>query len=270
MARGTYYVDRKLGVQKNSLGEYLVATSFNMFDILAPTVVKLSANGDSLSASWVANYEGKAVNHGYLTSLSPATGGFYAAGYLNYDQLNPDNQLDGMGYMSMFFVDNTGIITHAKAYNKVGYYQFSLGSPYDGSEGWGNGCFQSANGRYLLYGVGNRIYDPGTGGNYQAIWQGYVVQNDSLSAVSGIEKMIDQSKTFAVFPNPFTHEFYLKGETTESPLRINLFDSQGRRLMTVDNWSHSKPFDMQGFDAGIYFLQLEAADRIEVIKLLKK
>lgn len=270
MPRGTYYVDRKLGVQKNASGEYLVATSFNMFDVLCPTVVKLSGGGDSLGASWVANFSGNVVNHGYCTSLAPAPGGFYAAGYLNYNQINPDNVVDGLGFMSVFLINDNGQFSQAWAYNKVGHYQFSPGSPYDGSEAWGNGCFATDNGKYLLYGVGHRIHDPGTGANYQAQWRAYVVQHDTLGSVSSIEGPEKNLSEIILFPNPAKDIFYVKGNSGQQNADLKIYDIEGRILRSLASYDFKSGIDLSRLQPGIYIVELGFSGRREMLRLVKQ
>ena len=269
MPRGTYYVDRKLGIQKNASGEYLVATSFNMFSVLCPTVVKLSAGGDSLSASWVANYEGSVVNNGYLTSLAPTSNGFFAAGYLNLTRLNPDNVNDGVGYMTVFFIDNSGNITQAKAFNKVGFFEASASGPWDGSEAWGNGCFPTDNGKYLLYGVGHRIHDPGTGAMYQAQWRGYVVQHDTLSSVSSLQNNVNIKTGISIYPNPVNDVLYLSGIANRQNVRLCIYDLHGR-VVYNDGLKHTNSgINLSEMKAGIYFAEISSLEGREILRFVK-
>lgn len=270
MERGTYYADRKLGIQKNLNGEYLIATSFNMFNTLAPTVIKMSGNGDSLSASWVTNYSGNQINHGYLTSLSPVSGGFYAAGYLNYNKLNPNSVTDGMGHMCVFFISNSGQITQAKAYNKVGFYEYSpTAGEYDAAEGWGNGCFTASNGKYLLYGVGNKIHNPGTGANYQALWKGYVVHSDSLELVTNQPEIASGQKKYYVYPNPFNDKVYLYGMSINENIQIFISDLKGDITKNINSNKATQEIDLSSLPSGVYFMSIVSANSNQVIKLIK-
>jgi len=269
MERGTYYADRKLGIGKNINGEYLVATSFNMFNVLAPTVIKLSNQGDSLSASWVSNYQGNAINHGYMTSLTPTTNGYYAAGYLGFDKINPDNVLDGMGHMAVFFVNDNGLITQAKAYNKVGFYQFGPGSGYDGSEAWGNGCLTTSSGKYVLYGIGNKIFDPGTGANYQAQWRGYIVQSDSLHSVSGYNEYSSDEFSFRVFPNPANDKLYVSTNDENRNVSYQILDLNGRLMQEGNCFYGNNTIFLSLLDNGIYLIKLIHNNHSQILKLIK-
>jgi hypothetical protein len=270
MIRNTYYADRKLGIQKNVNGEYLIATSFNMYDILAPTIVKLTANGDSLSSSWVSNYSGHQVNHGYLTSLAPTTGGFIAAGYINYNLLNPVNVIDGLGFMCIFFINNNGIISQAKAYNQVGFYNYSpTGSEFDGAEGWGNGCFSTGNGKYLLYGVGNKIYNPGTGANFNPLWKGYVVQSDSLETVSGNQELSILKTNCFLFPNPFNDKVYLAGKFNNNAVEIFVYDLGGTEVAHQQLKGIDREIHLHQLPNGIYFVKIIESKETLVLKLIK-
>lgn len=269
LERGTYNVDRKLGIQKNSTNEYLVATSFNVTNILAPTVVKFSNSGDSLSSSAVTSFNGITINYGYLTSLMPTNGGFYAAGCLNYNKMSPDNVMDGMGHMAVFKVNDNGQIGQANAYNLTGFYQYNVGSNYDGAEGWGNACFDAGSGKYLLLGVCQKIYDPGTGANFQALWKGYVVKSDSLLNVMASNLIEISNANYQLFPNPFYDKFYCNYSHGNDPLEIYIYDSKGVLVLYQSNIMANTAIDLRHINKGVYFVNIIDKNNFSTIKLIK-
>ena len=100
----------------------------------------------------------------------------------------------------------------------------------------------------------NKIY---AGGNFNtaglisardfAVWNNNAVSNDEM----GVDKEL------VIFPNPTDHKVFLK-----RTLDYILFDNQGRTLMK----GYGKELDLSNLPSGSYFLKLESAKSIVLIK----
>jgi hypothetical protein len=80
-------------------------------------------------------------------------------------------------------------------------------------------------------------------------------------SVSGKNNLSDG---FTVFPNPVSGNLFI--EVNEVPCKLSLTNSQGRLLKTKTIFTKSSQLDLSSFEAGIYFIMVEAGSK----RVLKK
>jgi hypothetical protein len=268
LKRNLLFKDRLVGVQKNTLGHYLVATSFNVNNKLLPAIAVLGNNGDSLAVNSIAAHNGIAINHGYLVSLKPSPNGFYASGSLNYNTNKPTSGFAGLGYMSAFQIDNNGNITGSAAYNKVGFFLFAPNN-YQPSEGWGNGCFLTSDGHYLLYGIGSKIYQ-GVSGSAPALqWRGYVTKSANFVAV-GLKENEATASSISIYPNPTNDEINIKHTDNFNNATITIYSVLGTKVISQSLNGSDIKMNVSGLDAGVYFVEVNANQKKYSAKFVKE
>lgn len=243
--------DRLVGLQKNSIGNYLAATSMVKNDKIYPAVVVVSSNGDSIAVNTFDNHNGKSLNHGYLYDLSVAGSGFYAAGFINVNDSAPDQSVQGVGYMSAFEISNEGQFTASSAFNQLGVFEYATGY-YDGSDAWGNNIIKTSDGNYLLSGVGSKQKGNST------VWKGYVVKSDQfLSYVANETSVNDKVATFSVFPNPSSSLLNVQAAIENQSVNVVLCNGVGQTVYQAVGLSSTNiSLDVSALSAGYYLLQV--------------
>ena len=78
----------------------------------------------------------------------------------------------------------------------------------------------------------------------------------------------------SVFPNPSNGQYTVTIDGLTKDLTLKIVDVQGR---TLREWQHAKPtpnftqtIDISSFAAGVYFLQVQTTDGVDVVKLIKQ
>lgn len=247
--RNSTNYDRLVGLQKNTQGNYLAATSMVKNAVMLPAIVVVASNGDSIAVNTINSFQGKDINHGFLYNISVSTTGFYAAGTFNLSEKAPDESNQGVSYMCAFEISDEGKITSTAAYNQLGIFEYYPGS-YDGSDAWGNGCIKTSDGNYLLYGVGSKLKDAGT-----SVWKGYVVKSNLFEAnVSSVDKI---ENTVSIYPNPAHSNVNIVGNNSFVSVSIKLYNSLGQELMLLSNQSGTVlNFSVQDLPKGVYFVSV--------------
>ncbi|HRX66841.1 MAG TPA: T9SS type A sorting domain-containing protein [Tenuifilaceae bacterium] len=77
---------------------------------------------------------------------------------------------------------------------------------------------------------------------------------------------VDNSTSFAVFPNPSTGNFYVEGSGKYS---IRIFDSTGRLIISKEMLENRSLVDISNQPTGIYILQIMANAEMRTIKVVK-
>lgn len=240
--------DNLIGITKNKDGNYLVATNMTWNDIMQPTVVVVGKNGDSLSASHLEFYNGKAINHGFLVSIVPYGNGFLACGKINQNRTAPDSSAKGVGFMAAFKVENDGSISGASLFNKNGIYEYAT-ETYAGSEAWSNGGIATSDGYYLIYGKGPKLVDGGTGWVYDYRWRGYIVKSKNMLKTTAISKL--EFRKAILFPNP-SSDFLKINMLSYQPQLVTVTDINGRKVLQT--MITSNEIDISGLRAGNYII----------------
>lgn len=171
--RYALWKDQKVGLAKNSSGDYLVAASSQQNNKLYPSVLKVaSTNGDSLAISLLTTHNGNPLNLGFCDNLVPFANGFVAAGEIDQNFNDATNAPQNCGQMALFCINDNGQILNAYAMNQIGpYYN---GSIYTGSHCWGLSCIATSDNQVLVTGKGN--YNAESNGWNGAYGDAYLVK----------------------------------------------------------------------------------------------
>lgn len=258
------YKDRLVGVQKNNNNEYLLAANFSYRDRACAAILKVGNNGDSLALSVMAAYQGDTINHGYCYSLQRnGNNGFYAAGMMNINKKNPLNNTYGIGYMSIFEVNENGEIVKAAAYNNIEFFQIG-NNAYDVAQALGTGAIKCKDGSYLLYGNGNRLI-PSSDGYFQILYRGYVVKNTAF--VTGLTSKQEIASPLLAYPNPFSAELSI--ESLHHIEGISILNLQGQEMLKLRPNATKFTLNLETLPTGIYLVRTENKYGIKYLKVFK-
>lgn len=249
--RNSTGADRLVGLQKNSKGNYLAATSMVKNNVILPAIVVVSSNGDSIAVNTIESHNGKLINHGYLYNLSVVGNVFYGAGVSNINNTAPDASNKSVGYMGVYKISDEGVFISSALYNKLEFFKNS--NVYNGTYAWGNGAIPTKDGHYLLYGAGYVKKDESS-----LIWKGYVVKsNQFVTNTAGKKSEIIIENALEIYPNPssgtITIQFY-KNLNNGNAIIYNSFGQivLKRNLINSDNTS----IDISELLPGYYFIQI--------------
>ncbi len=101
-------------------------------------------------------------------------------------------------------------------------------------------------------GFGNRLY----------------VDEINYNSTVGL-KTYTNSSDLKIYPNPAGDVFTLELNTSSSKT-INIFDMMGRSILSEQTSEMKKQIEIKDLDKGVYFLQINCADRRYVSKLIKQ
>jgi len=242
--RNALWHGQKVGLIKNSAGDYLVACAFSQNNIVYPAVIRVaSGNGDSLSLSMMTAHNGNPMNFGFCDDLVPFANGFVAAGEIDQNfndaQSNPQN----CGQMALFCINDNGQILNAYAMNQVGpYYN---GSIYTGSHCWGLSCIATSDNQVLVAGKGNYIAE--SNGWTSAFGDAYLVKiaPETLGLNEGSEL-----EGLAAWPNPSNGTVQISASETIEKLVI--YNQLGAKVLESTPSSTNVLIDLSA-NPGIYF-----------------
>lgn len=243
--------ERLVGLEKNSKGQYIAATSMTKGNLLLPAIVVTGNNGDSIAINTIESHEGKTMNHGMLYSLTALDNGFYAAGFMNINATAPDDSKQGVGYMSAFTISDNGQFTGSATYNKLGIYEYYTNS-YDGSDAWGNGCIKTSDGYYLLFGVGSAMKN-----TTSTTWKGYVVKsNQFVTNSTDIQEKGMIVNELLIYPNPSSNLITIDVLDNAEKGVIVVYNSLGEMVLTTQiESSVNVKLDVSELTSGYYLVQ---------------
>jgi hypothetical protein len=149
------------------------------------------------------------------------------------------------GGATTFLVQNGGSATMIAGHNIL----YLPGTKID-SGGYLNG-YITTTGQYCAPPAGPVVLDPG-------IWK------DVNSAKSGLAK-------FKVYPNPSSGKYSLEVNSDETNAKVEIFSMHGDKVstFTIDNGT-IHPFSLSDHPAGIYYLRLISATKVETAVVVKR
>ena len=133
------------------------------------------------------------------------------------------------------------------------------------------------NGNLPVNGATGQVFTPAQNGHYAVILTGPGGCRDTSACREfikgvGITDLLRPQFTVQVYPNPFTGLIQILVE--ERPLEqaaIRIVNMMGQAVVEKNGVSGSHySVDMEGFPAGIYFLEITQADKTERVKLVKE
>lgn len=125
-----------------------------------------------------------------------------------------------------------------------------------------------------ISGVTGRTFTPTLSGTY-----GLIVQNGNCIDtsecytvnVSGIGLNEPDLKPYKLYPNPTQSVLWLEAQTGDLIKGLNLYTLSGQKLQSLSVFEVLASLDLQGYAAGVYYLEIELEDgRILREKLLKE
>jgi hypothetical protein len=171
--RNAVWRDRKVGLAKNSAGDYLVAAGWTHNGHVVPSVLRVAAaDGDSLSLSYLDTHAGAGITFGFCDDLTAFGGGFVAAGEIDQEFDDATGNPQNAGQMALICIDDNGQIVNSYAMNQVGVYY--NGSIYTGAHAWGLECIATSDNHVLVVGKGNYIAE--SNGWISAFGDAYMVK----------------------------------------------------------------------------------------------
>jgi hypothetical protein len=93
------------------------------------------------------------------------------------------------------------------------------------------------------------------------------LSGEFITLATGSNDLI--KKNITVYPNPFNDEIVLTG-ITESPLQIEVFNSQGQLKLKKKIENDQVQIDLSFLKSGIYILRIRQKDQCINIKIVKK
>lgn len=245
--RNALWKDQRVGLVKNSAGNYLVACSWSQNNILYPSVIRVASNnGDSLSISILTTHNGNPVNFGFCDDLVPFANGFVAAGEIDQDFDDVMGDPQNVAQMALFCINDNGQILNAYAMNQVGpYYN---GSIYTGSYAWGLACIPTSDNQVLVVGKGN--YLAPNNGWISAFGDAYLVKiaPETLSLTENSELT-----GLTAWPNPSNGKVQISAP--EIMEKITVFNQLGAKVFESNPSSTLTSIDLSD-NPGIYFYQV--------------
>ncbi|MCC6722014.1 MAG: T9SS type A sorting domain-containing protein [Bacteroidia bacterium] len=250
--RNSTNYDRLVGLQKNSKGNYLAATSMVKNNLLLPSIVVMSQNGDSIAVNSFESYNGTTLNHGMLYDLSKAGDAFYGAGYVNINVTAPNQSIKWTGNMGIFKISDEGKFISSAIYNKLGVFEYPTNT-YNGSDAWGNSAIHTKDGNYLLVGAGSTKKNTPS-----IVWKGYIViSNQLISNTNGVSPEIILNKQLDVFPNPSSGTITIQSYKNLNNGNAIIYNSFGQIVLkrTLDISAKAK-IDLSNLLPGYYLLHV--------------
>ncbi len=96
-----------------------------------------------------------------------------------------------------------------------------------------------------------------------------IVTNDEQTIFADLSKNdFNKDISIQVYPNPTENEIYIKSETTINS--IQLYDGQGRLLLTKLISDNLAKIDLTSYSAGMYFVTISSDKGIKTEKIIKK
>ena len=96
-----------------------------------------------------------------------------------------------------------------------------------------------------------------------------IVTNDEQTIFADLSKNdFNKDISIQVYPNPAENEIYIKSESTITS--IQLYDGQGRLLLTKLIGDNLANIDLTSYSAGMYFLTISSDKGIKTEKIIKK
>ncbi len=236
----------KVGLQKNSEGNYLISAVWNENGILAPAIHTISSDtGDYLKRSSITSFNGKDAS-GISYNIIPYENGFVSAGYLVQDVYDPNNQLRGIGYATLYNISDSGDITGAEIYNTMGglfSYELNGNTNYKTYQDTGKDCVQTNDGKILLLGSATKRIDDKDEQGYYYIKTG----GKGLSVMN-----VQNKKKISLYPNPVKEILRF----SEEVYNIRITDFSGKVVKTVSN--NVKSADVANLAKGVYIITATA------------
>lgn len=242
--RNSLWRDQKVSMVKNSAGDYLVACAFSQNNIVYPAVIRVASNnGDSLSISLMTTHNGNPINFGFCDHMVPFANGFVAAGEIDQNFNDAQNNPQNCGQMALFCINDNGQIMNAYAMNQIGpYYN---GSIYTGSHCWGLSCIATSDNHVLVTGKGN--YNAESNGWNAAFADAYLVK--IAPETLGLNEHFEFTGLTA-WPNPSNGTVRISASETIEKLVI--YNQLGAKVLESAPSSTNVTIDLSA-NPGIYF-----------------
>ncbi|MEI7596947.1 MAG: T9SS type A sorting domain-containing protein [Bacteroidota bacterium] len=90
---------------------------------------------------------------------------------------------------------------------------------------------------------------------------------DECFIITSIQKLLNNSKSIIVYPNPATETIYFKGIKSETIITIN--DLTGKTIQTELLNSSNASINISGLDAGLYIIQIQNNFETKTLKFQK-
>lgn len=111
--------------------------------------------------------------------------------------------------------------------------------------------------------------------NFNTVGSGQVYYFDDIQLTNtlpvdpGLNIESNTLNSFSVFPNP-TSSIWTVSNTSLEPYTIRLFDIQGKKLDVFENnMSEKLAIDCTSYKSGIYFIEIQSADQVRTIQVVK-
>ncbi len=258
---GTYYLIANGG------GCAVTSPSFVVTAFTKPT-----AQFGNLDPSYCANEPTIAITNG-----SPSTGGTYAGPGISGTTFSPN--VAGIGTHSLTYsvvdgnncsdVDTVSVqVLGAPAIPVVTQSVLDLcTAPVAGlTYQW----FENGN---LITGATSNCYTASSNGNYTVV----ATNGDGCSETSSIYILDDLSinenefeKGIRIFPNPTNDKLNITSSMEIFPLQIEMYDSQGRKIIDQMMGASNLQLDLSSFEQGLYFVHISNAGQRKIERVVLK
>jgi hypothetical protein len=128
----------------------------------------------------------------------------------------------------------------------------------------------SGSGGSAAYSVGQILYTNSSSASEEIIYG--VQQPYEISVISGLEEFEEIGLSLSTFPNPVTDILILKVESLIwRDLNFQMFDNQGRMLLSEKLVNSDTNIDMSHLAPGMYLLRVNMEkDAVKTFKIIKK
>ncbi|MCD6069122.1 MAG: hypothetical protein K0S33_3948 [Bacteroidetes bacterium] len=101
-----------------------------------------------------------------------------------------------------------------------------------------------------------------------------VLTNEAITVITNVTALDEVSgkgaKPYSVYPNPFTHSIFIKGQGQQQVVKIEIMNLAGEKTLEAKADTSKDAFNLSGLENGIYFVRIIMASGTYVEKIIKR